>query len=133
MMPGTGSPPPPRVLTHYDFWSGNMLWQDEQLTGVVDWSGAGLAPRGLDVSWARLDLVLLYEPAVAHAFTIAYESATESAVSDLDLWDLYAATNASPGIEGWAPNYQELGRTDLGPTALRRRLDRWMPLIRPRA
>jgi hypothetical protein len=26
----------PAVLTHYDFWSGNTLWEDGVLTGVVD-------------------------------------------------------------------------------------------------
>ena len=26
----------PRVLTHYDFWSGNTLWLDGRLSGVVD-------------------------------------------------------------------------------------------------
>jgi aminoglycoside phosphotransferase (APT) family kinase protein len=44
----------PAVLTHYDFWSGNTLWRDGTLTGVVDWSGAVLGPRGFDLSWCRL-------------------------------------------------------------------------------
>ncbi|WP_165964201.1 aminoglycoside phosphotransferase family protein [Actinomadura sp. KC216] len=43
------------VLTHYDFWSGNVLWEGGALTGVVDWSGASRAPRGFDVAWCRLD------------------------------------------------------------------------------
>jgi len=117
------------VLTHYDFWSGNTLWQDELLSGVVDWSGAGLAPRGFDVAGARLDLVLLYHRAIADTFTSAYEAATGSTVPDLDLWDVYAAMNARPGVESWAPNYQELGRTDLGPASLRRRLDASIALM----
>jgi len=44
------------VLTHFDFWSGNVLLEHGVITGVVDWSGAAQAPRGLDVSWCRLDL-----------------------------------------------------------------------------
>jgi len=120
----------PRVLTHYDFWSGNTLWRDARLTGVVDWSGAGLAPRGFDLSWTRLDLVLLYDLATAEVLTGAYESAAGSAVADLHVWDLYAATNADASIEGWAPNYQNLGRTDLGPAALRHRFDNWLLSLR---
>ncbi len=115
----------PRVLTHYDFWSGNTLWRDGRLSGVVDWSGAGLAPRGFDLSWARLDLFLLFDRAIADAFTCAYEAEVGFAVSDLGLWDLYASTNARPGIAGWAPNYQGLGRTDLGPARLHQRLTEW--------
>lgn len=52
----------PRVLTHSDYWSGNVLWQDGTLTGVVDWSGGCLAPRGYDIGWCRLDLALLHGP-----------------------------------------------------------------------
>lgn len=58
--------------------------------------------------------------------TSAYESAAGPVVLDLDWWDLYAANNADAGIEGWAPNYQGLGRTDLGPATLRQRLDDWV-------
>lgn len=64
----------PQVLTHYDYWSGNTLWRAGQLTGVVDWSAAGLAPSGFDVSWCRLDLVLLFDRAIADTFTTAYEA-----------------------------------------------------------
>lgn len=119
----------PRVLTHFDFWSGNTLWRDARLTGIVDWSGAGRAPRGFDLSWARLDLVLLYDRATADVLTGAYESAAGSVVLDLDWWDLYAGHNADASVEGWAPNYQGLGRTDLGPAALRRRLDDWLSTL----
>jgi aminoglycoside phosphotransferase (APT) family kinase protein len=115
-----------QVLTHNDFWSGNTLWMAGQLTGVVDWSGAGLAPRGFDLSWARLDLFLLHDRAVADAMTNAYETAADLSVPDIDVWDVYAATNAHAGIEGWAPNYRDLGRPDLGPAELRRRLGEWI-------
>lgn len=120
----------PRVLTHYDFWSGNTVWHNGQLTGVVDWSGAGLAPRGFDVSWARLDLVLLYDPTIAEVFTSAYCDAANHVVPDLHFWDVYVVANADPNIESWAPNYQSLGRTDLSATVLRRRLDTWGATLR---
>ncbi|GAA4204476.1 phosphotransferase family protein [Actinocatenispora rupis] len=116
----------PEVLTHHDFWSGNTLWTGAELTGVVDWSGAARAPRGFDVSWCRLDLVLLYDPAVADAFTTAY-----GPVDDLALWDTYAAGRAARDVEDWSPNYVELGRTDLTPTTLRRRLTDWTRRLVP--
>jgi aminoglycoside phosphotransferase (APT) family kinase protein len=67
----------PAVLTHYDFWSGNVLWQDGVLTGVVDWPGAATGPRGYDVGWCRLDLYLLYDERVADRFLASYEAAAE--------------------------------------------------------
>lgn len=113
------------VLTHYDYWSGNVLWQREMITGVVDWSGAAQAPRGLDVSWCRLDLTLLHGPDSADIFLAAYEDAAAAAVPDLALWDLYALRNSSQSVETWLPNYHDLGRTDLTQAHLRNRHTAW--------
>lgn len=77
----------PRVLSHRDFWTGNTLWVDEQLSGIVDWSGAGRGPRGQDLSWCRLDLVLLHGRAVADAPVTAYEHCAGVGVHDLPWWD----------------------------------------------
>lgn len=120
------------VLSHNDFWSGNTLWQGDQLTGVVDWSGAGVAPRGFDVSWARLDFVILFGETLSDVFTQSYERASGVRVAHLKLWDMFAGLQAEPNIESWAPNYQSLGRSDLGPTRLRRELDAWMAIVRNR-
>lgn len=116
----------PRVLSHRDFWTGNTLWVDEQLSGIVDWSGAGRGPRGQDLSWCRLDLVLLHGRAVADAPVTAYEHCAGVGVHDLPWWDRYAAENAADRVEDWAPNYQDLGRHDLDGPTLRARLDAWL-------
>ena len=65
----------PEVLTHSDYWSGNVVWRDGRLTGIVDWSGAARGPRGFDVGWCRLDLVLLFDERIADVFLAAYEAA----------------------------------------------------------
>ena len=119
----------PRVLTHNDFWSGNTVWLHERLTGIVDWSGAGRAPRGYDLAWCRQDLVFLYDVSVADVFTRAYDEAFGSPTPDLALWDHFAAMKAYPRVETWAPNYTDLGRADLDGAGLRRRLTEWMLLI----
>jgi aminoglycoside phosphotransferase (APT) family kinase protein len=114
-----------RVLTHYDYWSGNVLWQGDELTGIVDWSGAALAPRGFDVSWCRLDLALLHGPVAAGSFLAAYEEAAGQVVSTVALWDLFAVANSHHTVETWLPNYHDLGRTDLAAADLRRRHTAW--------
>jgi aminoglycoside phosphotransferase (APT) family kinase protein len=116
---------PERVLTHFDFWSGNVLWQGETLTGVVDWSGAGRAPRGLDVSWCRLDLVILHGPEVADEFLAAYERAAGAPLADPAGWDLFALAHSRETVETWLPNYHDLGRTDLTAAGLRSRHTQW--------
>ena len=65
----------PDVLTHSDYWSGNVVWRDGVLTGIVDWSGAARGPRGFDVGWCRLDLYLLLNERTADVFLAVYENA----------------------------------------------------------
>ncbi|HEY1570983.1 MAG TPA: aminoglycoside phosphotransferase family protein [Pseudonocardiaceae bacterium] len=113
------------VLTHYDYWTGNVLWQGDTVSGVIDWAGAARAPRGFDVSWCRLDLVLLHDHAVADTFLAAYQHAAGEAVPDVHLWDLFALTNSYEAVETWLPNYHSLGRTDLTAADLRERHTGW--------
>lgn len=122
----------PAVLTHYDFWSGNTLWSGGVLTGVVDWSGGGLGPRGFDVGWCRLDLYLLYGELIAGVFLDSYETASGSALPDRLVWDLWAVARSYEQVESWAPNYRDLGRADLTATELRKRHTAWtQSLIAP--
>jgi hypothetical protein len=34
----------PDILTHCDFWSGNVVWEYGVPSGIVDWSGGPLGP-----------------------------------------------------------------------------------------
>jgi aminoglycoside phosphotransferase (APT) family kinase protein len=115
----------PGVLTHSDYWSGNCVWQDGLLTGVVDWPGAALGPRGFDVGWCRLDLYLLHGEPAADAFAAAYEAAAGAALPDLRLCDLWAVATSHAYVETWVPNYRDLGRTDLTAAQLRRLHAAW--------
>jgi aminoglycoside phosphotransferase (APT) family kinase protein len=116
----------PRVLTHSDFWSGNVLWNDGVLSGVVDWTGGGTGPAGLDVGWCRLDLYLLYGEQIADVFLAAYQAAAATAeVTDSWLWDLWAVARSVTIVESWDANYAPLGRDDLTASELRRRHSEW--------
>lgn len=115
----------PQVLTHGDYWSGNVVWRGGRLTGIVDWSGARRGPRGIDLSWCRLDLVLLSGEQLADEFLGAYEAATEQAVGEIRLWDRWAAAHSEPEVGAWAANYEPLGRLDLDEDELRRRHGQW--------
>jgi Ser/Thr protein kinase RdoA (MazF antagonist) len=114
-----------QVLTHSDYWSGNVVWRDGVLAGVVDWSGGARGPRGLDVGWCRLDLYLLFDERVADVFLAAYEDATGHAVADVALWDGWAVARSHDMVETWAANYRPLGRADLDEGELRRRHSQW--------
>jgi aminoglycoside phosphotransferase (APT) family kinase protein len=115
----------PEVLTHCDYWSGNVVWRDGRLTGIVDWPGGARGPRGFDLGWCRLDLVLLFDEEIADAFLGAYEAALDRPTGDVTLWDAWAVARSHDIVESWTPNYAPLGRTDLDAQELRRRHSRW--------
>jgi hypothetical protein len=115
----------PEVLTHSDYWSGNVVWRDGHLAGIVDWSGAVRGPRGYDLGWCRLDLVLLADEHIADVFLAAYEAAVGQTLSDVALWDAWAVARSHDTVETWAPNYAPLGRRDLDELELRLRHTRW--------
>jgi aminoglycoside phosphotransferase (APT) family kinase protein len=119
----------PEVLTHTDYWSGNVVWRDGALTGIVDWSGAALGPRGFDVGWCRLDLHLLLGQGVADVFLAAYEDAIDDVLGDVALWDGWAIARSYDTVTDWEPNYRPLGRADLDGGELRRRHSQWMDRV----
>jgi aminoglycoside phosphotransferase (APT) family kinase protein len=122
----------PEVLTHGDYWSGNVVWRDGRLTGIVDWSGGSRGPRGFDLGWCRLDLVLLFDEQIADDFLAAYEAEAGQAVGEIRLWDCWAAAGSDQAVESWAPNYLPLGRADLDEDELRRRHGQWTARLRER-
>jgi aminoglycoside phosphotransferase (APT) family kinase protein len=114
----------PEALLHEDYWSGNTVWRAGELTGIVDWSGAGRGPRGFDLGWCRLDLFLLFDERVADVFLAAYEDATDERI-DASLWDAWALARSHQIVASWTPNYRPLGRPDLDREALRHRHHLW--------
>jgi aminoglycoside phosphotransferase (APT) family kinase protein len=120
----------PEVLTHCDYWSGNVVWREGRLTGIVDWSGGARGPRGYDLSWCRLDLVLLFDERIADVFLAAYETAIGQSMGDVLLWDGWALARSYDTVETWTPNYAPLGRGDLDKHELRRRHSLWSARVR---
>jgi aminoglycoside phosphotransferase (APT) family kinase protein len=115
----------PQVLTHTDYWSGNVVWRDGVLAGIVDWAGAARGPRGYDVGWCRLDLYLLFDERLADIFLAAYEDAAGHQVARIALWDGWALARSHDIVESWDANYRPLDRADLDEGELRRRHAQW--------
>jgi aminoglycoside phosphotransferase (APT) family kinase protein len=113
------------VLTHSDYWSGNVVWRERRIVGIVDWSWAARGPRGFDLGWCRLDLVLLFDERIADIFRDGYEAATGHTIGDMLLWDSWAAARSHEWVEEWVPNYAPLGRADLDARSLRSRHSWW--------
>lgn len=120
------------ALAHSDFWSGNVVWRDGRVTGIVDWSGGARGPRGFDVGWCRLDLVLLFDERIADVFAVAYKGGIGHTLDEMALWDSWAVARSHDLVETWTPNYAPLGRADLNEQELRRRHSSWTARLRER-
>ena len=67
-----GPPPTAYGLLHRDFHLGNTLWQDDTVSGLIDWAETSWGPADLDVAHACADFAMLHSTADAEAFRAAY-------------------------------------------------------------
>ncbi len=114
----------PPVLVHGDFWLGNVLWRNERVSGIVDWSNACVGPRGYDVGHARLDLALIWGPDAAERFTDAY-TGNAGPVQGLPVWDLVCTAGPMWAV-WWLRGYHALGRDDMVLDQIQTRMSAWI-------
>jgi Phosphotransferase enzyme family len=67
-----GPPATPHGLLHRDFHLGNLLWQGDTITGLIDWAETSWEPADLDVAHACSDFAMLHTTADAETFRAAY-------------------------------------------------------------
>ncbi len=107
---GSLSLPVDTVFSHADFWPGNTLWRDSQLTGVVDWESPGIGPREMDVAYCSLDIRYLGMDKVADHFIKSYQEAAGASLADLPHWEAVALCRPMPDIAKWVPAWVAMGR-----------------------
>lgn len=101
-------------LIHRDFHLGNVLWDAEKLSGIVDWAETSWGPSDLDVAHLCSDFAMVHTLADAMAFRTAYldqggtlDSDAEAArywmVSDI-LGFLPDPAHILPGFAGSRPD-----------------------------
>lgn len=89
------------ALHHGDYWEGNLLWQGEAISAVMDWEEAGYGEPGADVAYFLMGMALVGQPGAARAFLRAYETAAGGPVAHLAFWKLAAAVRPIYLPEGW--------------------------------
>lgn len=118
----------PQVLLHGDFQSTNVLWDEGELTAVLDWTMVSRGDAGVDLGESRIDALLLFGPHLADEFLNAYQRTRGVAVADMAKWDLRGAMvlGMVVPLSSWAERYAALGRNDLSLEVLQKRLDAWI-------
>lgn len=100
--------PVPPALMHIDYWLGNILWQGNHITAVLDWEEASFGDPGYDVAYLRLELAMLGTEQLADAFLDAYVKASGGPVANLAFWELAAAARFLPEPESMIGEWETL-------------------------
>ncbi|HEU5485908.1 MAG TPA: aminoglycoside phosphotransferase family protein [Microlunatus sp.] len=68
----TAPPPPPCGLLHGDLHLGNLLWRDDEVTGLIDWAETSWGPPDVDVAHLCSDFAMMHSALDAERFRSAY-------------------------------------------------------------
>jgi aminoglycoside phosphotransferase (APT) family kinase protein len=100
---GGAAPAHEAVLVHRDFHPGNVLWQGEGVSAVVDWSCASVGAPEVDVSHCRANLEMRLGARAADRLLAIWRERSGRAEYD-PYWDLQAAVgmlDPERADQGW--------------------------------
>lgn len=127
--PSTNKP----ALLHGDYWPGNCLWRDGELTAVIDWEDACLGDPLIDLAQSRSEIAWIFGPAAVELFTGHYRQQQPLNDEQLPYWDLCAALRqirlVGADLAGYAAYFGEYGRTDITPTTIRQNLNTFIDTV----
>lgn len=121
-----GAPPETKYcFIHRDFHPANVLWEENKVSGVVDWPNACRGPQGVDVGHCRVNLAMLHGVEVGELFLEVYQEKVPD-FSYNPYWDLVSLVDMLFGppkvFEGW----KALGITYLTDEIIMKRLDDYL-------
>ena len=88
-------------LLHGDYWPQNLLWQDGQIGGILDWEDAAIGDPLSDVAQASVELRYLFGPEGMQKFITAYSAHAAVDPQRLALWQIYVAAAAQHFMSDW--------------------------------
>lgn len=94
-------------LLHIDYWSGNILWHEKEISAVLDWEEASYGDPAVDVGYARMNIVLMGAPEAADEFLHVYEAEMGRGIVNLGFWELAACVRPMIDPVDW--NIHESG------------------------
>jgi len=113
-------------LVHGDLWHGNTLWDNGELTAVIDWDCAGVGPAGIDLGSLRCDAAWCHGVDAAEHILRGWEAEAGGPASDLSYWDVVAALASPPDMGGFPVSMAAQGRPDLTRDVMVKRRDAFL-------
>lgn len=98
----------PTVFIHRDYHPGNVLFEGDRLTGVVDWVNACAGPPEIDIAHCRINIALAHGldaadefAAIATALYPAADPRRQTYWDLVDCLDLASPADANPRIDDY--------------------------------
>lgn len=111
---------------HRDFHPANVLWENGEISAIVDWVNACRGPAGIDVGHCRVNLAQMYGISVANDFLAAYQRHAGSLFTYDPYWDLVSLTDTLDGSPVVYPGWEAFGMKGLSDELMRHRLDDYL-------
>lgn len=92
----------PTVLVHADLCSGNTIWTDDRLVGIIDWESWGVGHYGVDLGNLRFEESFRFGPHAADEILRGWQEAMGREAADIAYWDLVAALNTPADMIRWS-------------------------------
>jgi aminoglycoside phosphotransferase (APT) family kinase protein len=99
----------PEVFCHDDFHPGNVLFEGQLVSGVVDWSSARLAPAVADVSNMRAELAIAPGGESPDQFLEHYRGISNAPLERLGLWDVLSGMHVLEFSQRRIDSFASLG------------------------
>lgn len=111
---------------HRDYHPANVLWKNDEVSGVVDWVNACRGPAGVDVGHCRVNLAMLYDVQAADGFLMAYQQNTKGVFKYDVYWDVISLFDILFGLPTVYPGWEAFGVTGLTDKMMEKRLDKYV-------
>lgn len=107
------------VFSHCDFQPGNILWDGDSISAVVDWEEAAYADPAMDLGYTRMNLALRGMHRGGHCLVQEYEAEMGRRTDNLAQWELAASVRRMPDPARVLPNWDTLGNHGRTPRSTR--------------
>lgn len=104
-----GRPTGETVFVHGDVWGGNMRWEGDTCTALIDWRCAGAGDPGVDLGELRMQMAHQYDLEAADHVLDGWQRETGRPATHVAYWDAVAALNTPADMAGW-PAFDNQGR-----------------------
>jgi aminoglycoside phosphotransferase (APT) family kinase protein len=119
-------PENPDGFVHGDLWQGNVMWNGDELSAVLDWDCAGSGAAGIDLSSLRCDAATAFGLDAAGDVLAGWEEQAGRPADDVAYWDVVAALSTPPDLGWFVETINDQGRPDLTVDVMLVRRDEFM-------